>query len=954
MKPFSCRLLGPTAIALGALFLTYAPIDSYKGGRGDFDGGGGRAESGAYQAFFAVGARTAGPAASGAFETREGLLAFYGQPLLGADPGALVFGAVSLGGSRSLSAEVRNHGGVTLLLSGFRLASAVKSGLFAIEGPEADASILPGLAATVTVRFTPAEGPLVTDTLLANTNDPRVPVWRLPLSGSGLGEAGPAVALAADTLDFGSVPLDSVVSRTVTIENVGNLVLVVDSIAASDPSFGLSVTSFELAPGSNRDLVVWLNPAVAKLFQDTLRITSNDPSSPHAVLLLGSVPAILAVSEPEDKRVDFEAALDGPAPDPEDVRIRNDGAETLHWETVVTGASWLTLNPDSGSVPPGNTTMIDLTADHHGLGEGEYKALVRLDNRSRPLADAETLDVRLVVQPFIVQAYASPALVEEGGSVQIDASSTVTPDSGRAFYRLAGQSAFLGLAMAPVSGGGLRATLPGSAIGMRGVEWYVRIDAGGRSVFEPDPAAETPRRIAVDCADAPMPATPAGRYRMFGVPLSTEGAGAAALIEDDLGGPDPKVWRLGRWSETTGSVLEHPGDLGAPIDAGAGFWLITKESKTIRFGGRSIFPPAGEDAFAITLSGSEGSAGWNQIGHPFAFPVAWADCRIRVAGGVEYSTLDAADAALIENVAYAYVYDEGIGGYAAAGLLEPWNGYFVNNLSGEALELLVPLKEVPPAKNAAEPPLRMRDGEWEIRLRAVSDERRAEIVAGARSGAGDAWDAFDRFQPPPPDGEASILSIANGGGMPAPDDLGADVRAASPGGGTWEIHLRPSGGEVRLVVSGVETLPEGFLAHLFDAASGAEIPLDEPAGYQLASRPGEEVRRLQLTVGPGAVSSARSEGATARFELGRPIPNPAANGTTVRYTIPEAGEVRVRIFNIEGRLVRDFSEARADAGEHLVEWDTRDGRGREVGPGIYLIRVSYGPEARTARVVVFR
>jgi hypothetical protein len=43
------------------------------------------------------------------------------------------------------------------------------------------------------------------------------------------------------------------------------------------------------------------------------------------------------------------------------------------------------------------------------------------------------------------------------------------------------------------------------------------------------------------------------------------------------------------------------------------------------------------------------------------------------------SILEAANASLIENVAYAYVYDEEIGQYVAAGLPEPWNGYFVNN-----------------------------------------------------------------------------------------------------------------------------------------------------------------------------------------------------------------------------------------------------------------------------------
>lgn len=75
-------------------------------------------------------------------------------------------------------------------------------------------------------------------------------------------------------------------------------------------------------------------------------------------------------------------------------------------------------------------------------------------------------------------------------------------------------------------------------------------------------------------------------------------------------------------------------------------------------------------------------------------------------------------------------------------------------------------------------------------------------------------------------------------------------------------------------------------------------------------------------------------GATV-FGFGRPLPEPA----------------RVKLFGVDGRLVRSVS---ATAGATIVKWDGRDRTGRPVAPGIYLARLEAGKFRARTRIVIVR
>ncbi len=69
------------------------------------------------------------------------------------------------------------------------------------------------------------------------------------------------------------------------------------------------------------------------------------------------------------------------------------------------------------------------------------------------------------------------------------------------------------------------------------------------------------------------------------------------------------------------------------------------------------------------------------------------------------------------------------------------------------------------------------------------------------------------------------------------------------------------------------------------------------------------------------------------------FPNPFNPETTISFSLAEAGEVTLEIFNIRGQRVVKLVDEYKEAGIHRVIWNSRDSSGRTVGSGVYLYRM---------------
>jgi cathepsin K len=82
------------------------------------------------------------------------------------------------------------------------------------------------------------------------------------------------------------------------------------------------------------------------------------------------------------------------------------------------------------------------------------------------------------------------------------------------------------------------------------------------------------------------------------------------------------------------------------------------------------------------------------------------------------------------------------------------------------------------------------------------------------------------------------------------------------------------------------------------------------------------------------------------------VPNPFNPRTTLSYDVPRTGRVRLAVFDIRGRLVRELVNGTVAAGRHTAVWDGRDRGGQSVAAGVYFARMEDGRSATTAKMVL--
>lgn len=141
----------------------------------------------------------------------------------------------------------------------------------------------------------------------------------------------------------------------------------------------------------------------------------------------------------------------------------------------------------------------------------------------------------------------------------------------------------------------------------------------------------------------------------------------------------------------------------------------------------------------------------------------------------------------------------------------------------------------------------------------------------------------------------------------------------------------------------------------------ASLPSDEnvlPLGYYMVFAMVDDIpsEAVIVQVTAGGATGAPLRGLPARGLVVHPnVPNQFNPATLIRYELPEAAVVSVRVYNPAGRLVRTLLAGLAQPpGEHGIRWDGRDDRGRDVASGTYLCRVEAGSIVRSRELALVR
>ncbi|HLA63160.1 MAG TPA: T9SS type A sorting domain-containing protein, partial [Rhodothermales bacterium] len=458
-----------------------------------------------------------------------------------------------------------------------------------------------------------------------------------------------------------------------------------------------------------------------------------------------------------------------------------------------------------------------------------------------------------------------------------------------------------------------------------------------------------------------------------GVPGSDDPSGAPSVYRYNESVPGP-----------LGAGYTPPPTLLAPGPEGAGYFVYVYADDD-QDGTPDPYPkplaapwadPGGDVTYAVSYTDSsapDSDDGWNLLANPFEDAMDW---DIVVRQDVSSSV---------------YVYDpripayrvwNGVAGDLPNGHVAALQGFWLKAMDTDGSGSVSPSAVAPPSarvagggmfygrtaeETTAPPPV--------LALRLAREGggygREAQAFVSFEEGAQAGLDGGDayRLAPAAPDYTALFTRTPDGTAL-AVQALGLaagrhalPLEVAALAGGT------PAGGTFRLAWDGA-ALPDGWTARLTDAATGTSLDLttagtysftlDAPAGRTapaadalappaprlLGAADGLTAGRFTVVVDAATTGTGGETAAALALTV---APNPTAGRASVRYVLPEAGRVRVAVYDVLGREVAVLADGEGAAGRHEAVLDAG-----ALAPGAYLVRLTSGDTTLVRRLTVAR
>ena len=95
--------------------------------------------------------------------------------------------------------------------------------------------------------------------------------------------------------------------------------------------------------------------------------------------------------------------------------------------------------------------------------------------------------------------------------------------------------------------------------------------------------------------------------------------------------------------------------------------------------------------------------------------------------------------------------------------------------------------------------------------------------------------------------------------------------------------------------------------------------------------------------------STRTQAPLRSFSLAQNYPNPFRDQTTITYELEQPGPVRLRVYDLQGRMVREIDPGAQPAGSHTVTFHAD-----RLPAGTYVYRLTAGESEATRKMVVVR
>ena len=422
--------------------------------------------------------------------------------------------------------------------------------MFALVEEDEPTIIQTGSQDTLRIRFTPSSTGVKRGMIRLLSNDPDESLVEVNLEGQGV---RPQIVLDSLSHDYGINTVGETISFSFFISNIGDAELVIDTLAFSGEAaeqfgVGIVVDSLVIPQGSSVQLPVTYEPISSGFHAAILSLFTNDPERSQVdITLRGSAQSPSLVSNIE--RIDFGGLLTNGLQANRGIELSNLGIATLFIDSLSIRGN----NPDQFSIlneAPSYTIRSGETAAlvvvYTPIQDGDHDAELAFFTND-PNVNELVVPVSGSSQSLQIQA---PEQAELGRDfiVNVILPEDLGADRGELIYRSADSFEFI---VAGLSGTGAetQGLIPGQAVGISGVEYYVQI--GGRGNDEglvTLPTAEPEQRpfyvpTSIGQFDVPLTLTP-WMHQMIAVPVALDAKDIESVLVDDYGPYNTRRWRL--------------------------------------------------------------------------------------------------------------------------------------------------------------------------------------------------------------------------------------------------------------------------------------------------------------------------------------------------------------------------------------------------------------------------
>ena len=213
-------------------------------------------------------------------------------PLISVTPPAVTFGDVQIGMTRPLEVIISNTGTDVLTIDSMTVDGPANEVFRLGTAPALPMSIQPGLEVSVQIVCAPElEGPVM-GTLQIESNASNTPSVTVELSGNGVPEPMPQIAVSPPRVDFGEVQMGTTRPLSVTVTNPGTADLTLTGLAVDGGPDGVFLLGTApplpvvVAPGDSVPIEVVFAPVTETSVAGTLQIDHNVPNVPSFTVAL--------------------------------------------------------------------------------------------------------------------------------------------------------------------------------------------------------------------------------------------------------------------------------------------------------------------------------------------------------------------------------------------------------------------------------------------------------------------------------------------------------------------------------------------------------------------------------------------------------------------------------------------------------------------------------------------